>query len=299
MFSLKLNTFLKIKLRFLLSFGILLLVFSCSKFWKKKEEGKPLARVGESYLYIEDVAPFLNKGISKEDSTTLVNGYINNWAAKQILLSKSKINLPEEKLTKFDALVDEYKTDLYTRAYKDALIQKGTDSVITNHQLNSFYETQKENFKLKERVVRLRFIELPKQFIDKDVVIQKLKDFEKEDVRYLDSVGVQFKKLNFNDSIWVTASRVIQEIAPLTFENQDKYLKKSQFFELEDSIGVYLAKIVEVKEINDVAPLSFVEPTIRQVILNRRKLAYMRQIETEVIDEAIKEKEFEVYVNDK
>ena len=94
---------------------------------------------------------------------------------------------------------------------------------------------------------------------------------------YLDSIGVQFKKLNFNDSIWIRASRVIEEISPLTLENQDRYLKKSQFFELEDSLGVYLAKITDVLQVNDIAPLSFIEPTIRQVLLNRRRLNYIRK----------------------
>ena len=50
-----------------------------------------------------------------------------------------------------------------------------------------------------------------------------------------------------------------------------------------------------VLQINDVAPLSFIEPTIKQVLRNRRKLNYIRYLETEVIDEAIKKNEFEVY----
>ena len=48
-------------------------------------------------------------------------------------------------------------------------------------------------------------------------------------------------------------------------------------------------------EINDIAPLTYIEPTIKQLLLNRRKLDYMKKLEVEVMDEAIKEKEFEVY----
>ena len=59
-----------------------------------------------------------------------------------------------------------------------------------------------------------------------------------------------------------------------------------------------MAKVTGVLQVNDIAPLSFIEPTIKQVLLNRRKLAYMRKLEAEIIDEAIKEKEFEVYVQD-
>ncbi len=279
-------------------FILVLFLVSCDSLWKESHDGDPIARVGELYLYKDEIAPLLTANMSKADSASFVTDYINNWASKQLLLSKAKINLSEEKLAEFDALVETYKTDLYTRAYKEALVQQSSDSVISRSQMEAFYEKEKENFKIREKLVSLRFIHLPLQFMDKETVIEKLKDFKEEDVRYLDSIGVQFKKLNFNDSIWVSVSRVREEIPPLTLENQDRYLKKSQFFELQDSLGVYLAKITGVLEINDIAPLSYIEPSIRQVLLNRRKLDYIRKLETEIIDEAIKEKEFEVYVQD-
>lgn len=280
--------------------GILILLFfvSCNSFIKDQQDERPLARVGENYLYRADVIPLLYEGISKQDSASIVTNYINNWASKQLLLSKAKINLPEDKLLEFNALVADYQTDLYTRAYKDALVDQAGDSTVTKSEMRSFYGKEKENFRLKERLVKIRFVHLPKQFLNKKSVIEKVKRFNASDVTYLDSIGVQFKKLNFNDSIWVTASRVMEEIPPLTIENQDKYLKKSQFFELEDALGVYLAKVVDVRKINDIAPLMYIESTIKQVLLNRRKLDYIRRLETEIIDEAIKENKFEVFTKD-
>lgn len=282
-------------LRFdLLLMGFLIMV-SCSSIWKKDKQKEALARVGDTYLYRDEVQPLLNKSMSPQDSASFVTNYINNWATKQLLLSKARINLPEEQLKEFDQLVDNYRTDLYTRAYKEALVQQKEDTTISDSQLKQFYEEEKENFKLKEKLVRLRFIELPTQFLNKEEVSTRLKRFNEEDRTYLDSVGVQFRKLNFNDSLWVPVSRVIREIAPLNYENEATYLKKSQFFELEDSLGVYLTKVGDILKINDIAPLSYIEPTIRQVLLNRRKLDYIRKLEIEIIDEATKKKEFEVY----
>jgi len=274
-----------------------MVITSCDTFslWNDNHSDEAIARVGESYLFREDVVPFLSENMSASDSTAFVTSFINNWASKQLLLEKAKINLTEGKLAEYDALVANYRTDLYTRAYKEALIQQGSDTTITQEELDGFYEKEKQNFKLKERLVKLRFIELPTQFLDKETVIQKLKSFKEEDIQFLDSIGVQFRKLNFNDSIWVSVSRVLEEIHPMTLENQHRYLKKSQFFELQDSIGVYLVKINDILEINDVAPLSYIEPSIKQVLLNRRKLDFIRKLETEIIDEAIKQKEFEVY----
>lgn len=283
----------------LMAVGSVCILVSCEGYFNKKEEKQALARVGESYLYKDDVKPLLKEGMSKGDSASFVTNYINNWASKQLLLSKSKINLPEEKLREFDALVDAYRTDLYTRAYQEALVSQGTDTLISETQLQEFYDKQKENFKLKERIVRIRFVQLPLNFLNQDEVKQRLRSFDEEDLIYLDSIGVQFKKLNFNDSIWVSSSRIFEEIPPITFDNQDRYLKNSQFFELQDSIGVYLGKIEEVKDVNDIAPLSYIAPTIKQVLLSRRKIDYLRKLETEIIDEAIREKEFEVYNDNK
>ena len=283
----------------LMAVGSVCILVSCEGYFNKKEEKQALARVGESYLYKDDVKPLLKEGMSKGDSASFVTNYINNWASKQLLLSKSKINLPEEKLREFDALVDAYRTDLYTRAYQEALVSQGTDTLISETQLQEFYDRQKENFKLKERIVRIRFVQLPLNFLNQDEVKQRLRSFDEEDLIYLDSIGVQFRKLNFNDSIWVSSSRIFEEIPPITFDNQDRYLKNSQFFELQDSIGVYLGKIEEVKDVNDIAPLSYIAPTIKQVLLSRRKIDYLRKLETEIIDEAIREKEFEVYNENK
>jgi hypothetical protein len=270
-------------------------LFSCNSFLKSDANKEPLARVGDTYLYWDEVAVVLGNTITKKDSASKVANYINNWATKQILLEKAKINLPDEKISEFEQLVSNYRKDLYARAYKEALVNQVQDTVITEEDLRRFYEEEKENFKLKEKIIKLRFIQLPLQFLNTKEVTESLRRFNEEDIRYLDSIGVQFKKLNFNDSLWVPVSRVIDEIPPLNFDNEDRYLKKSQFFELEDAMGVYLTKINDVLDVNEIAPLSYVEPRIRQVLLNRRKLDYIRKLETEIIDEATKEKVFEIY----
>ena len=283
--------------KYFLLVGVLFLA-SCGSFLKDDEEVKPIARVGESYLYGKDVKPFITSEMSPQDSAAFVVSYINKWASKQLLLSKSKINLTEEKLNEFDRLVDDYKTDLYTRAYIDALVQQSNDTTVSTSQLEQFYESQKENFKLNERLIQLRFVVLPNQFLDKEVVVNKIKTFEEEDKTYLDSIAVQFKKIHFNDSIWVSTSRVMGQIGPINYSNQNEYLKKSQFFELQDSLGVYLGKVTNVLEVNDIAPLSYIEPDIKRVLLNRRRLEYVRKLETEIIDEGIKNNEFEIYAKE-
>ena len=275
-----------------------LLLSSCGRFIKDDVENPVVARVGNVFLYAEDINKLLPEDITPQDSAALVTNYINNWAIKQLLLTKAEINLPEDQLLEFEDLVSDYRMDLYTRAYREALVLQAQDTTVTASQLQTIYEKEKENFKLKEKLVQLRFVELPLQFLNKDEVSERLQRFDEDDLYYLDSIGVQFRKLNFNDSLWVPLERVMEEIPPLTYDNESQYLKKSQFFELEDSMAVYLGIVNDVMEPNEIAPLPYVEPTIKQILLNRRKLEYLRKLETELIDEATKDKTFEVYESD-
>ncbi len=272
-------------------------ISSCDSLFRESPEREPLARVGDAYLYKEDVVSLITGDMSPQDSALFVTNYINKWASRQLLLSKSKINLPEDKLAEFDRLVSDYRMDLYTRAYIEALVLQSQDTSITQQELRGYYENEKENFKLREKLVQLRFVGLPTQFLDKDAVVSKLKNWQKEDKEYLDSIAVQFKKIHFNDSIWVSSARVMEEIPPLTSLNEERHLKKSQFFELPDSLGVYLGMVTDVLEINDTAPFEYITPDIKQLILNKRRLDYARRLEIEIIDEAIKKNEFEVYGN--
>ncbi len=283
-----------LKVTFFFSLALSVLT-GCEGLFREKPKDPPLARVGETYLYLEDLKPRLTGTFSPEDSLALLNNLINEWATRELLLSKARINLAEDQLREFELLISDYRAELYTRAYKEALVAQIADTLVQEDELLGFYEKEKENFRLQEKLLQLRFIEIPKQFINKEEVTRRLKSFEGSDLKFLDSVGVQFKKLHFNDSLWVPLSRVVEEIHPLTYENEAEYLKKSQFFELEDSTGVYLTRVVDVLEPNDIAPLQYIEPTIRQVLLNRRKMKYLRSLETDLMDEAIRDKEFEVY----
>ena len=92
---------------------------------------------------------------------------------------KTGVSLPEETLEEFDRLVEEYRADLYTRAYKEALVAQDQDTTISRSELETYYEEQKENFRLKEKLVRLRFVEIPLQFLNKDEIIKNEFHFQR------------------------------------------------------------------------------------------------------------------------
>ena len=254
-----------------------------------------VAKIGDTFLLRSEIPSFLYEKATGEDSTALVNDYINQWAAKKLLIQKSLINLPLSKMEEFDRLVSNYKSDLYTLAYKEALVRSRSDTIISEAELGDFYASEQDNFLIKEKLVRMLFISLPKTYSDIALISQKLKRRSVTDLSYLDSISIQFNKMNLNDSVWVPVNKIIKEIPPLSSENEEIYLKKSQFFELQDSIGVYLGQVINVLEVNDIAPFTYVKPSLEKILKIRKKQDFLRQIERDIIDEAIKNKQLEIY----
>ncbi len=262
---------------------------------KKEPQKEVVARVGQDFLYKDELTALVPKGISSADSALVVNNYINSWATKRLLMTNAQKNLDAEKVQEFEVLVSDYKTDLYTKTYLETLVLRSLDTVIDDAQLEKYYELNNENFKLNEEVLKLRFISVPKNNDKIRSLKEKLKRFNEEDYQYLDSLSYQYTNYMFNDSVWVKSSEVQKKIAPITPENLSDYLKKSQFYQLEDSLGVYLVQINDYKKRNEAAPLSFIKPTIRQIILNQRKLQFIKKLKKDILDDAIQNKQFETY----
>ncbi len=272
-----------------------LCLVSCN-FFKKTDDRKPIARVNDTYLHEEDIMGLVADGTSAEDSVLIVNSFITRWATQLLMLEGSERNLPQAKQDEFNKLVDQYKKDLYTKAYLEALVKKSIDTIVSWNEANEFFQENMETFKLNEELIKFRYIGLPLHAVNIDDITKRLKRFSSKDKRFLDSISVQFKSYSLNDSIWIKVSQVSNKIPVLNSENKKELLKKSNFIQLKDSIGLYLMQINDVRLQNDYAPLAYVNPTIKQIIINRRKLELIKQFEKDITKDAIKNDQFEIYI---
>ncbi|GAL68599.1 hypothetical protein JCM19301_41 [Jejuia pallidilutea] len=237
----------------------------------------------------------VTEGTTKEDSTLIVQNFIKEWATEQLLVDGAQINLSEEKQSNFNKLVGQYKNDLFSKAYLEALVKKNLDTTVSNEEANEYYEANKDVFKLNEELIKFRYIHVDENIIDFNTIKDRFIKFEDEDKTALDSIAIQFKSYSLNDSIWVRMSQVISKIPGVNSENKNQLLKKSNFVQLKDSLGVYLMQVNDVLLRNDTAPLEYVKPTIRQIVINKRKLELIKKLEKDITKDAIKNKEFEIY----
>lgn len=272
---------------------IFLLFFSCDNYFKNKSN-VDLARVNDDYLSQSDVKDVLDTSSNSNDSTIIINNYINNWATNKLLINRALINLPEENQNNIQQLVDNYKNEILINSYIDALIEKNMNLEVSKFELDSLYVRYKETFKLNEELFKIRFIYLSKVNPDINLFKSKLKRFNNDDLKYLDSLSFQFNRYSFNDSVWRNKNEVFYQLPDLKKVN-NYMLKKSNFIEIKDSLGLYLINIKDVLKSNQYAPLDYVSETLKRMIINSRKLKFIDQLRKDITTDAIKNKRFEIY----
>jgi len=271
------------------------LIFSSCNFFNKSIDQNPIARVNDSYLYKEDIKNLIYEGITKEDSTLQVNNYINQWATQQLFLNGAQINLSEDKQIEFNNLVKQYKNDLFIKAYLEALVKRSIDTLIATGEALDVYNKNIEIFKLNEDLIKFRYININDNSINLEDIKERFKRFDQEDKLVLDSIAIQFRSYSLNDSIWIKLDQAVAKIPVINSGNKKELLKKSNFIQLKDSLGLYLMQINEVLLRNELAPIEYVMPTIKQIVINKRKLEFIRQLEKDITKDAIKNKQFEIF----
>lgn len=271
-----------------------LVIFSCDLALKPNSQDS-IARVNSSFLTLDDIDAALFEGLSQQDSLIQIQNVINNWATEQLLQDGARINLEAKQQSEFEILVQQYKSDLYTSAYLEALVKQHLDTTITNQELQEVYNQNKELFVLKEDLIKLRYINHDKNLPNSNEIKRRFRRYNAEDRTVLDTISLQFNSFFLNDSVWIKSSQVISKIKPLKKGFNKVFLKKINFIQLKDSLGLYLMEVKDLLEIGSQAPMAYALPTLKQIIINKRKLKLVNQLKSEIVDDAIKNKKFEIY----
>ena len=254
-----------------------------------------MARAGNSYLYRSVLRDNITVFSSKTDSIIQSENYINNWARKQLLFDQAIINLDIDAQKEMDELVNSYRSDLWSRNYKEFIVKSNIDTLISKAEVEAYYRENQNNFRLNEVMVNLRYIALPSENIDLLEIKNKLIRFQEEDIRFLDSLTFQFNSYGLKDSLWLSKRELIRTLPIINEDNFEDYLKKSQFFLVEDAFEVYLLFVNNYMLRNEVAPLVSIENTIRKIVFNKRKLDFIKQFDKEILQDAIRTKKFQLY----
>ena len=281
-------------MRFLSILFCIFTLTSCD-YIKLQERDAPtseiIAIVNTYKLFKADLKDFLPRNISREDSLILVKSFIQDWAVKKLLLDAAANNNTQESLKNINSLVQDYKESLLINNFKEALIKQQLDTIISDDEVEAYYLINNENFKLNEVLVKSKYLYFDASVINKKEIIKFFKSEEIEDAEELERQQLSFKMYQLNDSIWTELDKILLKL-PFSKEN---LLKKSKFIQKQDSLGLYLMAIKDVLNRNDIAPLSYIKSTIKEMILHKRKIELIRDIEKIIVKDATKNNNFKIY----
>ncbi len=261
----------------------------------ERVQDSAIARVGDTYLYYSEIVSLLGPNLSSQDSAMQVQNYIDNWAREQLLFQQAELNIDPQKKTALNQMVQQYKAEVYGQVYKESMINTKMDTIITREQLNKTYESNYAIFKLREPVYQYRLLGLPLNNVDRKEISTRFRRFDSLDRHFLDSLSFQFSNYYPWDSLWVSRQDIIESIDFLNEKNTDRYFKNRTYYEVEDSLNVYLFVAKDKRAMNAIAPLSFVEKTIKSLILNRRKIEFLRDFDNDLLQDAIRSNKYEIY----
>jgi len=280
--------------KFLVQIAVVLSLVSCDFFVKKKET-EAIARVGNDYLYQSDIVGLIPAGTTKEDSLLVIKTHIERWATQKLLTKVAEINLTEQQRNDFDKLIEKYKIDLYTNAYLEQLVKTKVDTVINKTELEKYYQENKSNFRTNTKLVKFKYISVPEEHQKLNEIKKRFFNPKSSDTDFWDTYSSQFNAVALNDSVWVQLNQIYQKIPFINPNNENQYIQPNKKHEHQENDKVYFLQIKSVLPVNEISPYDYIEPTIRQIILNKRKLDFIKKIEKEITEDAIKDNLYEIY----
>ncbi|HET6244931.1 MAG: hypothetical protein H0V01_00155 [Bacteroidetes bacterium] len=276
---------------YLLSFS--LIIQGCN-FVSPKDEQVPVARVHDRFLYKTELESVISPGLSQEDSVAKANSYINNWIRQTLIYSHAEKNLSEDQKM-FEQKLEDYKRSLIIYTFERELIDQILDTIVTREQIEFYYDQNKQNFELKDNIIKVRYIKVDKSAPDLEKVKVWYKSNKEIDLIALENYAYQFAQNFFLDeNNWLLFEDLLKEIPILTY-NKEEFLKNNRFVEVEDSVSYYFVNIRGFKIKNSISPMNFEMDNIRNILINKRKIELINKMKNDIYEKALQANDIEIF----
>jgi hypothetical protein len=269
------------------------MLYACNSNTNRNSE-KPIARAYDNYLYKSDIQGLLPSSTVAADSVRLVKSYIELWMKKKAVVNKAEFNLTEAQKN-INNLLEEYRTSLLTYAYEKQMVEQKLDTILSDGEVQMYYNQYRQNFLLQDPIVKGVYFRI----LRSSVRLREFRDLAHSfgDLAYkrLVDMGAQVAENtdSFEDN-WLSFPLLMQKM-PGTVPDPKLFLQRYKYLEAEDDRYFHFARIIDYKLPGEPAPLEYVKQEIRDVLLNRRKMEFIKQLEESIYNEAVIQNDVEVY----
>ena len=270
--------------------SITLLILSCSNI-NNDNSNDLIARAGENFLYQNDLPSFS----SRQDSLLRYKNFVELWAKEKLLYDLSLTNLSQSKKNELDLLIEKFKIDLYINSYKDLIVNSRIDSIVTNEEIESYYNANIDNFTLNETLLKYRYLKVPSDNININRIRRYIQRLSNSDRDFLDSLNFQFAELKLNDSVWFAERDVISSIEFINQTNKSNFMRVNRLYEIKDDQYINYFIVKDLLKSGNIPPLSYLYDRIKLNIINQRKIDLIKNINKEILNDALKSSKYEIY----
>jgi len=254
-----------------------------------------VASVAGENLHKKDVLKQIPSGLSAEDSTAMAKSIINSWAVARIIEKKAKEDLSHgEKDVKQE--LEEYKNALLRYRFEQRYIETHLDTTVTREQVLAHYEANKSALALSAPIMKVRCFRLPQKSRDRDKICKLLKADGEDDIAELVELG-QKPARGYADygGKWVSVVDLARGFGMdygtfLAKKNQDSFVVI-----LDEQSEENIIFIVDQVGFGKIPPVEYCENDIKEVIVSKRRYELSKNLDRDLLDEAAKNGEFEIY----
>lgn len=279
----------------LIGIAFLLLSAGCDYVQKNSKKEVVVAECYGKYLYESDLKGIVPERASIMDSLQRVNTFIDSWIRRQVLVHQAENNLDKEKLD-LKKQLEEYRNSLVIYAYESQLINQKLDTVVSEDEILDYYEQNKEDFQLRNTMVRVVYVILNEDCPQKELFQQLLGN---PDTLMLQNIDIQATyyavKSHVDVDQWMRLDD-LTNIIPIEIFNAESFLKKNKFVCFDMNEFTYMVRFEKYLLEETTSPVEMVSGNIRSIILAHRKQAMLDQMKTAIYEKAKRERAFEVYV---
>jgi len=278
----------------LTAFLLVVLLSSCDAISSIIHDDQIVARVGDNKLYLSDIQKIIPEFASPEDSAGFAQNYINSWAKELLFADLAAKQLSPEELDVKEQLED-YRRSLLKYRYEQRYINSRLDTMVSESQIQEYYDRNKKSFVLERPVVKAVFVDIKKDARDKDRLLDLMASEDYEDQVEADTLALR-SALRYLDCSgkWTDILVLAREFGmPYT---DMLTLKKGSWIKYEpENRSELLAAYVYDCIYSGPAPVEYCESRIRDYILNARKHEIVAGLEQDLLKDALENNNFVIY----
>jgi hypothetical protein len=253
-----------------------------------------VAKVFDTYLYLDDLTGLIPAGLSPGDSTAAAKDYIEKWVRNQLILNKAELNLTEQEKD-VDQLIENYRTSLLVYTYEQSYVREKLDTSVTPEEIKSYLDENSSNFILGEPVIKGMYIKVPANAPEIWKLRQWCASGIKDNAASIETYCYQnAEKYDYFNQGWINLSEAIK-LFPENYSVQESSLRYRHYLEAQDSSVYYFLVVSEYALGGDISPLDLVENDIKTIIINKRKINLLTELEASIYEDGLNRNYFTIY----